>query len=213
MKKIIIALLVIYAIQFGGSCSNDNFEDCFCEDGRFEATIDNLAIEPLLNISNNDLLTLDTFSNDALIPKEKLILSTQILASLDKIASTHKKKPSNNFGFNSVLACSCAPPPTNVLNPIQSIKVSQWDDDSEEYIDVTESFAVFNFFDDSESIISINEALVKTRLFEEQEYFISNYYLLIDRPEEIFESTRFQIEIELASGNSLIQISRLINFQ
>lgn len=197
MKKNIIALFLLYSVQFiFTACS----PPCDCDDAStFEVTYSGIV-----------LTTYDTsgFSNVATelnLYKNAFGIEMYVERTEVQIALNTSKKLFTGFGFQSALACSCVGPEYIYLDPILNISIEAKNVENNSVVDVTSNFGVYDYY--TESTIDFET------LLESADNNWVGYQLDLVSEENIPDTVIFTFKITLESGALLEKSTNEIRFK
>ncbi|WP_165750028.1 hypothetical protein [Cellulophaga sp. Z1A5H] len=196
MKKNIIALCLLYSIQFIFTACT---EPCNCDD----ASIFEVSYTAV------DLTTYDTsgFQNSTSendLYKNAFGLEIYVVAEENQIAENTPGIKLSGFGFNSALACSCEEPEYIYLDPLRDIEILVLDVNNQVTTDVIANFTVFDYYADSG--VDLKE------YFQARENWRVNFLVDLVHTDNIPDQAIFTINITLESGEVLTQKTNEIVF-
>lgn len=193
MRKKIIALFLLYALQFiATACS-----PCNCELEIYEKTYIGVQTTPY------DTSGFQNTVSENNIPKNTFGLTIQLEFEQKQIAKHTNKLNIGSFGFNSALACDCRPPEFVVDDPTVAIEILVTDVLQNNTQEVTKNFTVPNFQ---------NEAIPFATFFQNRSEWMDGFQLDLSIVENIPDTAIFTVNVLLESGTILTKSTNTITF-
>ena len=205
-KKVFLILTIMFSSQLFFSCI-----DCDCDDKIFENFYTAVFIEPFYRAQSATEGERITINEDDIVSKDNFSFILRFDLESNEIANMNILNKLSDFGFTTAYAsidCFCEENYKQTYpDQVREVTIYSFNTSTNERIDVTNNFDFQNYDDE---FISIN-SIIDSSVTADRE--INSLDFILINPENITNTTVFEVEAELNSGTILTYETEEINFQ